>query len=168
MYRVLIDFHDRINKGEMPIMYALIETDLGWRAYGLKELRGTFDPAGQMADGSANTESSLYAGSTSLGTIDRQGLVLDFGSFERSISAKTRDVLGSLEQKQLQHASITLSNHDHYFTKMFPNEPFLGKPLSIYFGFEGDSWGNHFPVFKGAVSEIDFQSNKIILTADER
>lgn len=168
MHRTLIDFHNKLEANKTPIMYCLIETDMGWRAYGFKELKGTFDPVAAIADGTVNSGSSYYAGSTAMGAVDRSGRVLSFGSFERSISARTKDVINSLEYRQLQHTQVMLSNHDHYFTKLLPTEPFISKPMNIYFGFEGDSFSEHLSVFKGTISEIRVEGDSLVLEADER
>lgn len=168
MYRTLLDFHKKLEADKVPIMYCLIETNMGWRAYGFKELKGTFDPESAVADGTYNSNSSVFAGSTAIGAIDRAGKVLSFGSFERTISPRTKDVINSMEYRQLQHTQVTLSNHDQYFTKLIPTEPFLTKPLKVFFGFEGDSFTEHLSVFRGVISEIRVEGDNIVLEADER
>ena len=166
MYRTLINFHNRIIRGENPAVFCLIQTDYGYRAYSDKELIKYFELEGHIADGSVTAAGSETAG-VGLGLIEKSARVLSFGSFERTIQPKMRDVLGGIEQRQLQHVSVSLNNEDRHFSKILPKEPFLGKPLYIYAGFEADAFHEYIKLFEGAISEVRC-GKQAVIEADEK
>ena len=154
MYRISIDFHKRLEKGEVPISYIVIETHMGYRAYAEKELTGVFDILGLIADGSVIADGSELAGSASAGVVEKSGRVISFGSFERSLQAMKDDILGSYQHKTLQHMSIELDNSDRYFSQLIASEPFIGRPLLYYVGFETLSQSEHLELFNGMITEM--------------
>ncbi len=154
-------------KREVPPVYCLIHTDLGYRAYAEKELREVFEVDGIFLDGSYILDGSWTLG-MGLGLMDKGGRVISFGIFERTIQPIKRDVLESYEQKQLQHTSIVLDNEDRYFTKIIAKEPFLTKILCIYVGFESDPFAEHIKLFDGVITEISIDQSKFSIEVDER
>lgn len=167
MYRTTIKFHNRIQRGEKPIIYCLIHTNYGYRAYAEKELAEIFEVGSLLADGSALADGSHTAGE-GMGLMDKQGRVLSFGAFERTVQPRKKDVLASYSTKQLQHASVTLDNADRYFSRLLPREPFLTKSLDIYCGFEADPFHEHLRLFSGVISEVGMKGLQFVLEADER
>lgn len=169
MYRTTINFHNRIQRGEKPIIYCMIHTDYGYRVYAEKELSDIFEVAGLLADGSVTADGSHTAGE-GLGLLDKAGRVLSFGPFERTIQPRKKDVLASYSTKQLQHASIALDNADHYFSRLIPREPFLTKSLDIYCGFEADPFSERLRLFSGVISEVGLKKDglQLVLEADEK
>ena len=153
-------------RGENPAVFCLIKTDYGYRAYSDKELVKYFEIEGLIADGSVLADGSEVAG-VGLGLIEKSGRVLSFGSFERTIQPKTRDVLGGIEQRQLQHVSVSLNNEDRHFSKILPKEPFLGKPFYIYVGFEADPFYEYISLFEGVISEVHC-GKQMVIEADEK
>jgi hypothetical protein len=132
MYHIPIATHNRIVRGEVPILYMVISTHLGDRVYAKKGI-------------------TVAAIAGSLGCLAR---VLSFGSFERTLSPAKDDILTSYGRKQQQHISVTLDNADKYFSIMLGKEPFLSRPIAIYIGFEDEGVANHIGIFQGIISEV--------------
>ncbi len=155
MYRLTIEFHKRLMRGEVPISYILIETHMGYRAYAEKELIGIFDPTDPpLYDGSDLYDGSILYGAASAGIIEKSGRVISFGSFERNLQSIKEDILGSYQSKTLQHISIELDNADRYFSQLIASEPFIGRPLIYYVGFEVLSQSEHLKLFSGMITEM--------------
>ena len=158
MHRIPIQFHDRMMRGEIPSVYALVHTHMGYRAYSEQELSQVFSLLGLLADGSTDADGSHTAGSESTGVIEKSARVLSFGSFERTIQPKKDDVLTAMSSKQKQHINIELDNADRYFSKLIPKEPFIGRTISIYVGFDEDPQSEHLQQFAGTISELSIMS----------
>jgi len=154
MYRTSINFHNRLMRGEVPISYIVIETHMGYRAYAEKELVSAFDVAGYIADGTHLADGSITAGSAGAGVIEKSARVISFGSFERSLQSQKEDVLASYQSKTLQSMSIEMDNADGMFAKLIASEPFIGRPLKYYVGFESLSQSDHLKIFSGIVTEM--------------
>ncbi len=154
-------------RGEVPITYIMIQTHLGYRAYAEKELTAIFGASGNLLDGSFLLDGSVVLGATSINVIDNAGRVINFGSFERTLQSVKDDVLTSYSSKQLQHASVELDNADSYFSRIIPKEPFLGRPVNIYVGFEADPYNEHLSIFRGIISELSVMP-VMTIEADER
>ena len=157
MYRTKIEFHKRIFRGEMPILMCLIYTDFGYRLYSEKEHSNPADVATNLSVD---------------GLLECSGRIISFGNLERTIQVKTKDVLGSLMQRQLQHVSITFQNQDKHFSALLAKEPFLTKDLSLYLGYENitgssNSFGESLNFFKGMISNIEM-GPEMTITADEQ
>jgi hypothetical protein len=146
MMRIPIDVYKRLQNGEVPISYCMINTHMGIRVYGEKEINMT-NPIS--------------------GALETSGRVISFGTFERTLQPLKDNVLVAYNTKQKTHDSLQLDNIDLYFSKLIATEPFLGRPLSIWLGFESDPQSKHFSIFSGIILEI---SALPILTieADER
>ena len=145
MYRLPIATHNRIVRGEIPILYMVITTHFGARAYAKK-----------------SSVAPALAGS--LGCLPR---VLSFGSFDRTLVPKTADILAAYTRKQQQHVSVKLDNADAYFSKLLGKEPFLARPVEIYCGFEDEAAANHIKIFSGVVSQVSVGS-VLTIEADEK
>lgn len=168
MYRISIDFHNRLIKGEVPISYIVIETHMGYRAYAEKELIAIFDPVDPyLLDGSWILDGSVLLGSASAGVIEKSGRVKSFGSFERSLQSIKTDILGSYQSKTLQHMSIELDNSDRYFSRLIASEPFIGRPLIYYVGFEALSQSEHLELFSGMITEMSVMPTLTIEANEE-
>ena len=155
MYRTSINFHKRLMRGEIPVPYIIIATHMGYRAYAEKELTKVFDLLGYIADGTYLADSSITAGSISAGIIEKSARVVSFGSFERNLQSLKDDVLGSYQSKTLQFLSVDLDNSDAYFAKLMAKEPFIGRMLSYYLGFEEDPQSEHLELFSGIITEMN-------------
>ena len=166
MPKMAINFYNRIRQGEKPTVYCLIHTDMGYRAYAEKELSQIFEVGGIYFDGINKFDASWKFGQ-GLGLLDKQGRVLSFGNFERTIQPRKRDVLNSYSSKQLQHLTVTLDNQDRYFSRMLPNEPWLTKTIDFYAGFEADPFREHIRVIGGRITQISM-GPKMIVEGDER
>ena len=167
MYRIPKSMHDRLMRGEQPTPYVVIDTHMGYRAYATKELTASMDPDGLLADGSVTADGSETAGGASAGVIEKSARVLSFGQFERTLQPKKDDVLTALQSKQLQHIYIEFDNADRYFARLIAHEPFLGRPIRVYVGFEDESQSTHLRTFAGIVSELSMLPI-MTLEADER
>lgn len=167
MYRVPIAFHNRLMRGEVPTPYVVIQTHLGYRAYAEKELKAVFDLLGYIADGSSLADGSITAGSASSGVIEKSGRVVSFWSFERTLQPKKDDVLVAYSGKQIQHISLEMDNSDRYFSQLIAKEPFIGRPIKCYVGFEDSPQSEHLSVFSGVISEMSVLPT-LMIEADER
>ncbi len=167
MYRIPLQFHRRLQRGEVPITYIVIETHLGYRAYSAKEMSRTFDISGYYADGTYVADGTTLAGSLTIGLIDRGARILSFGSIERTIQPRKSEILSAYSGKQMQNVSIELDNADRYFSRLIAREPFLGRPMSIRCGYEADGYLSHISLFAGVITDISLQAT-MILEADER
>jgi len=156
VYRIPIQFHNRMMRGEIPSAYALIHTHMGYRAYSEQELSKVFAVLAYLADGSYDADGSIHAGSDSAGIIEKSARVLSFGSFERTIQPRKVDVLTAMSSKQKQHISLQLDNADRYFSKLLPKEPFIGRTISIWAGFDADPQSEHLKQFEGTITELSF------------
>jgi hypothetical protein len=144
VYRLPIATHNRIQYGEIPVVYCVIETHMGSRVYAEKEVTATIS-----------------------GALEASARVLSFGSFERTLQPKKDDVLAAYEGKQIQHISLTLDNADRYFSRLMAKEPFLGRTITVKVGFEDEAETNHISLFKGVITEV-FPLPELIIEADER
>lgn len=154
MYRIPIVFYNRLKCGEVPVSYIVISTHMGYRAYAEKELTKIFDVLGCIADGSYLADSTSTAGSVGSGVIEKSGRVISFGTFERELQALREDILSSYQSKTLQHMSIEVDNTDRHFAKLIASEPFVGRSLKYYIGFEADPQSEHLQIFSGIITEI--------------
>ena len=155
MYRTSINFHNRLIKGEIPISYIIINTHMGYRAYAEKELTGVFSPsAPDLYDGTYLFDGSIEYDGGSTGLLEKSGRVISFGSFERNLQSLKEDILVSYQSKTLQHMSIELENSDRYFAKLIASEPFVGRPILYYVGFETESQSEHLKIFSGIITEM--------------
>ena len=159
--------HDRLMRGEHPTPYIVIDTHMGYRAYAMKELTAVFDLLGLLADGSVTADGSETAGGDSAGVLEKSARVLSFGQFERTLQPKKDDVLTALQSKQLQHISIEMDNADRYFARLIATEPFLGRVLRAYIGFDNEPQSNHLRTFTGIISELSVLP-VMTIEADER
>ena len=154
MYRTSINFHKKLMNGEVPISYIVIETHMGYRAFAEKELSSVFDVVGLIADGSVLADGSELAGSGSAGVLEKSGNVISFGSFDRELQSIKEDVLASYNSKTLQSMTIEIDNSDSRYAKLIAAEPFIGRPLKYYVGFEELSQSEHLEVFSGIITEM--------------
>ena len=99
-------------------------------------------------------------------TLIQSARVLSFGSFERTLQPWRNSVLESYQGKQIQNMEITFDNSDDYFSKLFPTEPFLGRPISTFVGFELESREEHMCLFSGVVTELSVL-NVLTLSAEQ-
>ena len=162
MYRLSINFHKRLEKGEVPISYILIETHMGYRIYAEKELKGVFSILPNLYDGTyfygTPVIDIILYGAESAWVMEKSGRVISFGSFDRSLQSLTDDILASYQSKTLQHISIELDNSDRYFSRLIASEPFIGRPLRYYVGFETLSQSEHLELFSGMITEMTVMS----------
>lgn len=168
MYRVPIKFYNKLMAGEIPVAYAVIQTHLGYRAYGEKELTDVFGILRLLADGSVVAGGGETAGMDSTGTIEKSGRIVGIGKFDRTIQPRGRNVLAAWTGKQAQHSSIDLDNADRYFSRLIVAEPFLGRPLTVYVGIESSPQSEHLRVFSGLIAEIGVNRTVMTLEVDER
>jgi len=141
-------------RGEVPVSYIVIQTHMGYRAYAEKELTGVLALVSCLYDGTYLFDGSITYGGDSAGVLEKQGRVISFGSFERNLQSLKEDILASYQSKTLQNMSIELENSDRYFAQLIASEPFIGRPLKYYIGFEADPQAEHLEVFSGIITEM--------------
>lgn len=166
MYRVRIDTHRRLMRGEKPLVYVLINTAMGDRVYAERELSDTFDPSSSQADGSLIADGSAYAGN-SMGVLDKGGRLLRISGLNRTIAPASQSVLSAYSSRQLQHITVQLQNEDRYFSRLLVREPFLGCSISVMAGFPDLPYAEHLSLFKGIISGLD-AVDTLYLEAEER
>lgn len=167
MYRLPITFHNHLKLGETPVIYLVVHTHLGYRIYAKKELKGVFATQGTLGDGTALGNGTVLGGDDIITGLEKSARVISFGSFERTLTPKQSDILASYGGKQLQHTSMEMDNADRYFSRLIAKEPFIGRPVSIYAGFEADLQSEHIKFFTGIISELSVLS-LMTIEADER
>ena len=167
MYRISLQFHNRLTRGEVPIPYLMIQTHMGWHVYSEKEPAGVFGASGNILDGSFLLDGSVTLGAQSIAVIAKGARVLNLSPFESTLQPIKDDVLTALSSKQRQHLSIEMDNADEYFSRIIPAEPFLGRPIYRYVGFEDDPQSEHLSRFRGIITEISLMP-VMTIEADER
>lgn len=167
MYRTTLNFHKAIERGENPVPYIVITTDMGYRAYAEKELGQVFELSGNFADGSVTADGSETAGSGA-GVLEKSARVLRFGSLARSIQPNREGLLYGYTAKDQQYMEITLNNADYHFSRLIPKEPFITKTLVHYLGFESLDFYEHLKLFEGQITEVRITQDELILEAEER
>lgn len=167
MYRTTIEFHNKLIAGEVPISYIIIQTHMGYRAYAEKELTGVFSVLALLADGSVMADGSETAGGGGAGVIEKSGRVISFGSFDRNLQSIKDDILASYQNKTLQHMSIEMDNSDRYFAQLIASEPFIGRPLMYYLGFESLPQAEHLKIFSGLITEMTVMPTLIVEANEE-
>jgi hypothetical protein len=158
--------HDRLERGEVPVPYIVIETHMGFRAYAEKELADVFGSDAYRADGTYTAGGSITAGSASSGVLEKAARVVRFGSFERSLQGLKEDIMGSYQSKTLQHVSVGLDNSDGKFARLIASEPFIGRPLAYYVGFPELPQSTHLKTFSGIITEMRVMDT-VTIEADE-
>lgn len=143
MYRLPINFHNRLQRGEIPISYIVITTHMGDRIYAEKEI------------------------SVQNTALEQSGRVLTFGSFERTLQSQKDNILAAYSGKQIQHISLEMDNSDRYFAQLISKEPFIGRPIKYYVGFEDDSQADHISILSGIITEMSVLKT-LTIEADEK
>lgn len=154
MYRTTINFHNALNRKEIPISYVVIQTHMGYRAFSEKDLKSIFDTIGSIADGTVIANGSFLAGGASAGIIQKDGRVLSYGLPTRRLKATKSDILGSYQSKELQTLTVELDNVDGLLSRLIAKEPFVGRALKYYIGFESLSQSEHIKIFSGIITEM--------------
>jgi hypothetical protein len=154
-------------RGEVPVSYVIITTHMGLRAYAEKELGSIVEMLPYLADGQWIADGSISAGGDSAGVIEKSARVINFGNFERSLQANKDDVLGSYQSKTLQSMTIEIANDDQYFAKLIAKEPFIGRGIQYFVGFEDLPQDDHLSLFKGIVTEMSLMGQATV-EAEER
>lgn len=167
MYRLTIEMHKRLMRGETPVSYIVIETHMGYRAYAEKELVGVFDVEGLIADGSIIADGSELAGSDSAGVIEKSGRVIEYMPVTRELQSLKDTVMGSYLSRKLHSFSVELDNSDGVMSRMIATEPWIGRPLTYYAGFEDLPQHQHLRMFSGVVTEMEI-GNVMTVEATEQ
>jgi len=167
VYRTTIQYHERVQRGEVPVPYILIQTAMGWRCYAEKEMKAFFDTEANLADGSVAADGSETAGGSSLGLLEKSARVKSFGSFKSTISPSRLDVLSSFTTKQQKSLTVTLINSDLYFSRLIPQEHFLGRRMILLLGFESLPYSAHLKQFWGEIDDVRLDDQTATVRAIE-
>lgn len=167
VYRTTINFHKRVMRGEKPVPFVLIHTDMAWRAYAQKTLTKTFDEEQYVANGTYTGDGTITAGA-SIGAVDLQRRILSISSPSRTIRPSSRSISNSYAAKQQASISLTLDDADSYFSKLIALEPFLSKELRSYVGFEALPHWESLRIFQGIITSVMLKQTTIIIQADEQ
>ncbi len=148
MFNLPLNFFNKIQKGQIPIIYVVVVTDKGSRAYSQNDLSGVF------------LEGNTY--------LDWAGRLKNISSLERAIQSQTRDSIDNLSNIERQTQTVVLDNTDFYFSKLLPLEPFLTKTLYVYSGFEADALADHIQWFRGKITVVELIESDLNLMAEEK
>lgn len=130
MFRVPEDMHLRLMRGEQPTVYATIATGMGTRCYGMKKMANA--PAGVLCN---------------------EARLIDAGTMERTIEPGGNNALIAYQGGKVeQHVSIQFDNADKHFSVLLASEPMIGRPLSMYVGFDDDAATDHIRIFSGTIT----------------
>ena len=167
MYRTSISFHDRVTRGEVPVPYVLVETGLGWRAFGQKDLADLAQVGSALLDGSYLLDGSLVLGA-GYDLISAEARVRSWGRFQRTIKPSRDDLLTSYTSWQQGEFTVTLLDQDGYFTRLSAQEIFIGQGMRVYAGFPDMPMTDHLRLFTGRITEAGVtQGLCFYLTAEE-
>ena len=165
MYRTTINFHDRIERGEKPIPFVLIETDMGTRGYSERQFSDTWGET-NLADGSVTADGSETA-NPGLGFLEYTARLQSVSRPTRTISPKKLGLLIGYTQKQQATLRVKLANYDLYFSKLIAKEPFITKTLSVYVGFSDLPFSESLLVFKGNIENLSLDQKVMTLEVVE-
>jgi len=167
VFRVPIDFYDKLKNGENPVPYLLLVNSLGVRYFSIKTLSGFFDIEPYLANGQYLADGSIYAGTPSLvNTIERSARLLSISGLDKSLS-RDFTALSFTPEKSQQSISFDLDNNDHHFSTLVATEPFLKQEVQLRLGFESLPFSNHIVFFKGRVNNLRLERNKLTIKAVE-
>ncbi len=117
-------------------------------------MKGVFETGSLLLDGSWILDGSETLGSSYLGVIEKSDRIISFGSLERTSVPRSKNVLQSFEQKQLQNVTIMFDNRDKHFGRLLAKEPFLTRTLTVYWGFEDVVFAEHLKLFSGVINQV--------------
>ncbi len=167
MQKQTLSFYKYLQQGKIPISYALVETNLGWRAFGKKELKEGYTISIYIADGTWIADGTVFAGIGGLEVLEKPGKIIAIGSLTRTLKPQIASLLAMFTSKQLQHITISLDNTDNYFSKLISTEALLSYRLYIYLGFEDLPFITHIKIFSGKSSEVEITDKLIKIKAIE-
>lgn len=167
MLRVPIAMHERLERGDTPLVYMLLSTPMGWRGYAEKELGESFDVGAVYPDGTWEPDGTVDI--DGLGLLSKLGLLRRVSSLERTISPQSTGVLSAFSRRQRQRIRAELLDPDRHIPRMLPREPILGRACRIVCGFEDLPYSEHLPLFDGEVVEVEISRvrSTSTITADE-
>ena len=167
MYRTTIEFHKKLQSGEIPLLYIMITTAMGVRVYAEKDFGSAFSTTlAQKADGTYEAGGAILADGGEGVSLEQSARLLSVGSFDRTIADDSVDVLTAYATKKQQACSITLDNADRYFSRLIAAEPFIGMPINVYIGFFALPRAEHISLFRGRIVEMDVMPT-LLLEAEE-
>ncbi len=166
MFRVNVDFHKALKRGEEPITYTLVTTKMGDRVYSFKALSSTLGSGPAIADGAYLADGTIKAG-FGIEPIEQSGRLLTLGRFDRTISPRKQGLLFGFTSKQRQTLSVDLDNEDKHFSKLLGREPFLGTDFKIFTGFESLDFSKHIKMLSGVITELFISPKKLTLRIEE-
>ena len=170
MHRTVIDFHKRLERGDIPVVYINISTSIGERVYSTKSLLNTFEgiiATGLIADGSVDADGSEEAGGGGYGILEASPRITNISALERSLQPDKYGLPAMYTRKTLQNITVELANADLKFSKLIPQEAFISKALSMYVGFEDLQPSTFIEMFRGQIHEINLTRTKTVLRAYE-
>jgi hypothetical protein len=160
---------ERIEKGIRPTPYVLIETVMGWRVFGgrnVSQMEVLYQDV--RADGTYYADGSVLAGYGGLQPLSFDARVISFGNIGRNLKPKTQDLLIGYTGKQKATLSISFDNTDGYFNDMMRIEPILNQTMAVKLGYADDPFDYHISLFTGLINNVRFDSKgRFIIDAVE-
>jgi len=165
--RVNQNWRDNVAKGNEPIPYILINTDLGIRGYAARDMSFLSLSPGYLADGTYDADGTITAGGDSFDILSYDAKVLSFGTVSRNMKPRVNDLFAAFQNKEMATMDIVLNNADRYFTRLLPKEPFLGKQIRLYLAMPDSQFADHLKIFSGKINQYNDRQGQFTITAQE-
>jgi hypothetical protein len=158
-----------VHRGEKPTPYCIIQTDLGYRLYGTKEMKEILGMESNIADGTVLMDGSELAGlETGNNILDKAGRILGISGLSKAIQSRKESLLMAYMNKSQQSLQVRMNNADRYFSRIIPKEPFLSKPITALVGFEDRAFAEHLKLMEGIITEVTITPETMTVEAIER
>jgi len=136
-------------RGDKPFILAFVFSNLGCHVVG-KET-----PTGDHVTG------------TPYNIIDWSARVLSFGTFRKSLSENSNNILQTLSQTEMSSYTLTCDNADEYFTNLLAREELIGQQLLIFQGYFDSSFADLQPLFNGIIQSVEMSTLSIQISANQ-
>lgn len=156
-------FYDALNRGEMPEILCILDSNVSRWVFG-KVRPSIATSTANVWDGARLYGQGTYGGD--LGLILADAGVLTFGSISASIAYSNKDVMMSLTQVEIGSMQLVLDNAGRFFSDLLGGDKavsFLNSTLQITCGFPTTEYADYIELFSGTVTEetLDNKSLKV-------
>jgi len=165
MREISKNFLERLKANYKPLIYLLLSSNSQARIFGKEKP--------ELAGGSLFWDGSWLVGDGADGLI--QGIsstgarVVSFGQLRLKAAFSAQDLIGSLQQNEIQSLIYTLDNTDAYFSDILSGDigdSFLQNTASLILGFSGLSKGEYITLDNGIVSQEHLAREHVRIVSD--
>lgn len=160
-------FYDNIASGMQPIVYIVIETQIGLRLYSNKQLDDHYEATTLLLDGSWLLDGSMTLGVDSIFYASKDPIIVSYDKLQETLSLKSKDLLTGYTLKKQSSFTVGLNNADRKLGALLAAEPFITRPLRVYIGDDETPSSEHIKLFEGVVDEVNIDVSKLTITAIE-